>query len=67
MPDNGETAVRAGVFKRMALRDRLGQSFMVQNPRAVMYDADQNSPDAPLVRHYLTSSSFLIALGARNI
>ncbi|KAJ1767757.1 hypothetical protein IW140_005672 [Coemansia sp. RSA 1813] len=56
-------AVRAGVFKRMALRDRLGQSFMVQNPRAVMYDADDDAM-APVVRHYLTSSSFLIALGA---
>ncbi|KAJ2869464.1 hypothetical protein GGI22_000230 [Coemansia erecta] len=57
--------VRAGVFKRMALRDRLGQSFMVQSPRAVMYDADDNDHTLPIVRHYLTSSSFLVALGLK--
>ncbi|KAJ2760463.1 hypothetical protein H4S06_001711 [Coemansia sp. BCRC 34490] len=55
-------ALRAGIFKRMALRDRLGQSFAVTNPRAVLYDADDSTASSSAVRHYLASSSFLIAL-----
>ncbi|KAJ2658433.1 hypothetical protein IWW48_004013 [Coemansia sp. RSA 1200] len=63
---NDSAALRAGIFKRMALRDRLGQSFAVTNPRAVLYDADDSSASSSAVRHYLASSSFLIALSGSS-
>ncbi|KAJ2745627.1 hypothetical protein GGI20_002010 [Coemansia sp. BCRC 34301] len=52
--------VRAGVYKKFQLRDRLGETFFVTQGRAFAYDGTDN--DVSLVRHYFLSSSYLLSL-----
>ncbi|KAJ2735836.1 hypothetical protein IW152_001308 [Coemansia sp. BCRC 34962] len=59
--EGGDPAlVRAGVYKKFQLRDRLGETFFITQGRAFAYDGTDN--DITLVRHYFLSSSYLISL-----
>ncbi|KAJ2505470.1 hypothetical protein IWW47_002029, partial [Coemansia sp. RSA 2052] len=59
--EGGDSAlVRAGVYKKFQLRDRLGETFFITQGRAFAYDGTDN--DVSLVRHYFLSSSYLLSL-----
>ncbi|KAJ2712256.1 hypothetical protein H4R19_002846 [Coemansia spiralis] len=56
--DSGE--LRAGVYKRFQLRDRLGETFFISKANAFLYDAADN--DQASARHYFLASSYLLTL-----
>ncbi|KAJ2688283.1 hypothetical protein IWW39_002327 [Coemansia spiralis] len=59
--EGGDSAlVRAGVYKKFQLRDRLGETFFITQGRAFAYDGTDS--DVTLVRHYFLSSSYLVSL-----
>ncbi|KAJ2406468.1 hypothetical protein GGF41_006943, partial [Coemansia sp. RSA 2531] len=59
--EGGDTAlVRAGVYKKFQLRDRLGETFFITQGRAFAYDGTES--DVAVVRHYFLSSSYLVSL-----
>ncbi|KAJ2808748.1 hypothetical protein H4R20_000663 [Coemansia guatemalensis] len=59
--DGGDSSLlRAGVFKRFQLRDRLGETFFVTNAHAFVYDAED--ADVAIARHYVLASSYLLSI-----
>ncbi|KAJ2077138.1 hypothetical protein H4R24_005309 [Coemansia sp. RSA 988] len=52
--------LRAGIFKHFQLRDRLGETFLVTNVRAFVYDAED--VDVAIARHYVLASSYLLSI-----
>lgn len=52
--------VRAAVYKKLQLRDRLGQVFAVAQGKAYVYDSTDR--DDPHVRNYLAANSFLLTI-----
>ncbi|KAJ2908329.1 hypothetical protein GGI21_002996, partial [Coemansia aciculifera] len=59
--EGGDSAlVRAGVYKKFQLRDRLGEAFFITQGHAFAYDGEDN--DVSLVRHYFMSASYLLSL-----
>ncbi|KAJ2457472.1 hypothetical protein GGI02_006130, partial [Coemansia sp. RSA 2322] len=64
--EGGDLAlVRAGVYKKFQLRDRLGETFFISQARAFAYDGSDD--DATLVRHYFLSSSYLVSLDGPRV
>ncbi|KAI9502699.1 hypothetical protein GGI25_003553 [Coemansia spiralis] len=67
-PDNNNITtaeLRAGVFKKFVLRDRLGQTFFISRGKAFMYDGSDD--DVAEVRHYFAASSYLITLDGPRV
>ncbi|KAJ2757141.1 hypothetical protein GGI19_000293 [Coemansia pectinata] len=59
--EGGDPAlVRAGVYKKFQLRDRLGETFFITQGRAFAYDGADS--DVAVVRHYFLSSSYLVSI-----
>ncbi|KAJ1901929.1 hypothetical protein LPJ66_000385 [Kickxella alabastrina] len=56
--------MRAGVYKKFQLRDRLGEVFFITKGRAFSYD--YSDEDITSVRHFFMSASYLLSIdGAR--
>ncbi|KAJ2821890.1 hypothetical protein IWW50_004448 [Coemansia erecta] len=65
--DGGDTdKMRAGIFKKFEMRDRLGEMFAVKKAHAHLYDGGEN--DVVFVRNYFDLSSYLLAIdGSHNV
>ncbi|KAJ1935452.1 hypothetical protein EC988_008480, partial [Linderina pennispora] len=64
LPGGDSSHVRAGVFKKFQLRDRLGSMYFVNRCHAYSYDG--NDEDKLYVRHYFMSASYLVAIDGTN-
>ncbi|KAI8319662.1 hypothetical protein GQ54DRAFT_292533 [Martensiomyces pterosporus] len=65
LPGGNSNAMRAGVYKKFELRDRLGQMYFISHSHAYSYDSKDS--DIVYVRHYFMSASYLVSIdGTRN-
>ncbi|KAJ2764835.1 hypothetical protein IWQ56_004336, partial [Coemansia nantahalensis] len=59
--DGGDPSLlRAGVYKRFLLRDRLGETFFISKAHAFLYDATDS--DQASARHFFLASSYLLTI-----
>ncbi|PIA15568.1 hypothetical protein COEREDRAFT_87753 [Coemansia reversa NRRL 1564] len=60
LDDGDKSLLRAGVFKIIQLRDRLGENFHVTNAHAFVYNAKND--DVAVARHYVLASSYQLSI-----
>ncbi|KAJ2614153.1 hypothetical protein H4S08_001854 [Coemansia sp. RSA 1365] len=60
LDDGDKSLLRAGVFKIIQLRDRLGENFHVTNAHAFIYNAEKE--DVAVARHYVLASSYQLSI-----
>ncbi|KAJ2720076.1 hypothetical protein GGI07_004825 [Coemansia sp. Benny D115] len=65
MESGDASLLRAGIYKKFQLRDRLGETFFISKGHAFSYDTSDN--DITSVRHFYMSASYLLSIdGTRN-